>query len=136
MTKREGVSLKLGLIFAASALGSILYLVLAAGINYLFMIQIIPIGLMGIISKIELFVIVMISCKIIKGKIREEKFINCILGAIILNLLISLISSALRGWEIDPAGFVICLLISIIGCFLLFVKNDKYSKMHKKRKKH
>ena len=136
MTKREGDSIKLGLILSISLLGAIIYLIVSLGINYLFISEIIPPTFMGVMSKLTLFIIGIWVGKIIKGKTREDKFINSILGVIIFTLLILIVAIACAGWEIDIAGIVICILISIIGCFILFVKYDKYSKMNKKRKKH
>ena len=136
MRKREGDPIKLGLILSISLLGAIIYLIVSLGINYLFISEIIPSTFMGVISKLTLFIIGIWVGKIIKGKTREDKFFNSILGVIIFTLLILIVAIACAGWEIDIAGIVICILIGIIGCFILFVKYDKYSKMHKKRKKH
>ena len=83
-----------------------------------------------------IFIIGMWVGKIIKGKVKDEKFINSMLGVLIFTLLVLTISTACADWKIDVAGIVICMLIGIIGCFLLFMKFGQYSKMHKKRKKY
>ena len=135
MARREGDSIKPGLILSVSVIGTIIYLIVSLGINYLFISKIVPMTYMGVISKLILFIIGMWVGKIIKGKVKDEKFINSILGVLIFTLLILTISTACADWKIDVAGIVICMLIGIVGCFLLFVKFGQYSKMHKKRKK-
>ncbi len=135
MVKKENGSIRLGLVFGVPIMGAILYLIVAAGINFLFVDKIIPIEYMGLISKLLLFAMSILVCKIIKGRVRGEGFINSVIGDFIFCLLILITGVVCGTGEIDVAGFVICILISSIGCFLLFIKEKKYGKMHKKRRK-
>ncbi len=135
MANKEGRGIKIGIIFAIPFMGVVLYMAIAVGFNLLFMYNLIPTDYMGLVSKILMFVIALIVCSAVKGRIKTEGFINCILAGFIFCVMMLCASIACSGGKINAAGAIICVMISVIGCFGIFIKNHKYSKMHKKRRK-
>ncbi|MBE7017369.1 MAG: hypothetical protein E7420_04345 [Ruminococcaceae bacterium] len=136
MLKKERDGIRLGLICMTALGGILLFIVFALGINFLFMYNIIPVELMGIISKIIVFIISMIVASSIKRRIRKNEFINSMLGTMLYCTFVILLSVSNIKGDINMAGIVICILLCVLGCFLIFLKKDKSSKMHKNRHKH
>ncbi len=135
MADKEGSGIKLGLIFAVPFVGVIFYMAAAAGINLLFVYKLIPIEIMGLISKIMLLAVTLVVCSIVKGRVKGDIFINSALAAFLLCAMMLCASVVSNGGKINTAGAVLCVFISSIGCFLIIMKSDKYGKLHKKRRK-
>ncbi len=136
MANREGRGIRLGLIFAVPFIGVVLYMIISIVINLLFMYKLIQIEYMGVLSKALMFAMTLAVCSAVKGRIRTEEFINTALAGFVFCLMMLCVSIACAGGKTNTAGLAICVLISSIGCFVLFVKNNKYGKLHKKRRKH
>lgn len=136
MGKRERDGIRPGLIASVSLVGFIIFISVSLLLNFMFMSKIIPTELMSVLSKVIMFITSFAVCAIIKKRVKGDEFINCILACALYFVPVILLSIVSGEGSVNTAGIAICLFICLSGCLLLFMKKDKYGKMHKKRHRH
>ena len=135
MGKRERDGIRPGLIASVSLVGLLIFISASMLLNFMFMSKIIPAELMSVLSKLLMLATSLAVCVIVKKRVKSDEFINCVLACMLCFILVILLSAANGEGDANPAGIAICLLICLSGCLLLFMKKDKFGKMHKKRRR-
>lgn len=133
MPKKESHGLKAGTVIISSLIGYLIYIIFVVLMAACMKWQILSPNMPGLCSKVALFISTIIACSIAKRQGRGEEFINSIISAFMVFVLVILTGMLDKSAEIDLAGTIICLMLCVTACFLIFIKRHKNSKLHKRR---
>ncbi len=137
MSKKEksSCSFELKNVFISALIGLMFYLLLSICAAIMIQRNIIPYSMVSIISKADLFLAALLSCKLSIAKGRGEAFLNCLYSSILVFTITIILTLMCSEQKFDLAGVIACLMICLSGCFLILLINNKNGKMHKRKRK-
>ncbi len=134
MAKNENSGIDARKIIICTLVGLIIYILLISFFAVLIKFELIPHTMMKYASKLCLFAACLFGCTKAKSKSRGEPFINYILICFLIFGLLILMVSMNSNTKYDVAGIIVCILLCVLSCYLVLLKKNKNSKLHKRRK--